>query len=423
MFAEVVATPPLGGEGLRRLARFQLKEDTALRVGRSARSRLQVDAVAGKDVCLGLVDGLPQLWVDGGEPVRCSLNGQGLLADARHPLQDGDHLVFSSGLVLAFKVGPSRVARHPGLEATLLERPDDLDARSVYRDFLEEQGDPLAAWLTPQRRQVEAERLRWLGPLSGSERTLAVHATFSDAGLVTAVHLARHGIVGVPGLFWHLEQLSQLSVARLLTSLTIDYVVGTVAKEVLPPPSAPRGWPTSPDAELVIGQALEVLRGALFAGSLREVTFGEASTPLDLSKAERRRDALAFPRLARRSLVSTTSQAALHLLSVPPELAVFNQAPGSALRLALDTRIGAASGCQVLLVGPRAPALACRVVRRDEGWVVFAEPQAAETGQSTVKVNGTVVTRAVLRAGDELEPLAGLRFVLRSVPGPSTTAP
>jgi len=112
-------------------------------------------------------------------------------------------------------------------------------------------------------------------------------------------------------------------------------------------------------------------------------------------------------------LFETSRRATLEVVSMPDGLVVFPHAVGSLVRLSGDARIGAGSHCQVLLRGLRAPELVCRVVRRDEGWVVLADEQATETGTSLVKVNGKAVSHAVLRVDDLLEPLPGLVFRFR----------
>ncbi|MER2562559.1 MAG: hypothetical protein ABTQ32_17675, partial [Myxococcaceae bacterium] len=273
VFAEVVAVPPNAPDSNRLGARFQLSEAAPLRIGRSSRCRLQVDVPSGHDVLVGLLRGEPKVWADRPGAVPCSLSGRPLDLDSSYALVDGDHLVFPTGLVLALRERPLVVARHAGLEATLAQRPFDGEALAVFGDFLKEQGDPLAEWLASEHRLVEAERFRMFGPLSESARTQAVQPVFSDAGLVTSLRLARHAIVGAPGLFWHLEQLGKLAVLRTLTALDIDYVVGTAAKHVL----APRGvndWPKEPGAVLVMEAMLEQLGRSTFAATLQRLSFG-----------------------------------------------------------------------------------------------------------------------------------------------------
>lgn len=411
MFAELVALPVDPAGELRVGARFQLREETPVTIGRSTRCRLRVDAPSGQNVCLGVVGGVPTLWSEEGVPIPCSLAGRPVERELVYPLRDGAHLSFPSGLVLALREKPLVSARHTGLEATLATRPDDPAAVAVYLDFLKEHGDPLGEWLMNERRGVEAERLHVLGPLGESARSLAVHCTWSAAGLLQWVSLARHAVVGEPGLFWHLAQLGTLPVARTLSSLTIDYVIGSPAKAVV----APQGvvdWPTPPPLEHVVPAALRALATASFAPVLRHLSLGvaaqELTSPnlLQLARAH-------LPALVDDSLFETSRRATLEVVSMPDGLVVFPHTVGALVRLSGDARIGAGSRCQVLLRGPRAPELACRVVRRDEGWVVLADEQATETGTSLVKVNGRAVSHAVLRVDDLLEPLPGLVFRFR----------
>lgn len=400
MFAEVVAVPPQAPESNRLGARFQLSEAAPLRIGRSSRCRLQVDVASGHDVMVGLLRGAPKVWPDRSGAVPCSLSGRPLDMDISYELVDGDHLVFSTGLVLALRDRPLVVARHAGLEATLARRPDDAEALAVFGDFLKEHGDPLAEWLASDRRLVEAERFRVLGPLSESARTQAVQAVFSDAGLVTSVRLARHAIVGAPGLFWHLEQVAKLGLLRTMTSLDVDYVVGTAAKHVL----APRGaeWPKEPGAGLVMETMLELVGGSVFAATLTHLSFGVGATPVTVGEAALSRAKERLPKWSQTPLVEYPESATLELVSVPDGVLVHPSRVGS-VRLGADTWLGSAPQCQVIVRGPLVPGLLCRIVRRDEGWVLTDDQTAA-----TVRVNGKVAGRTVLRVGDLLEPMPGL---------------
>lgn len=412
MFAEVVALPPQAPESMRLGARFQLTEEAPLRVGRSSRCRLQVDATLGMDLLVGLLRGQPRAWTERGLPVPVSLSGRVLDLEISYDLSDGDHLVFSNGLVLALRERGVAVARHEGLEARLSEAPDDAASLAVYVDFLKERGDPLGDWLTSERRQVEDERFKVLGSLSESARTQAVQPVFSTSGLLTSVRLARHAVVGTPGLFWHLTQLGSLGVARSLSSLVIDYVVGTPAKHVLPPRGA-TGWPAEPPPSLVVGAVLDALGDACFARTLRHLSLGVAVKDLDVPEGALAAARARLPTLAG-GLLELTRSASLEVVSLPEGVVVYPSArSGLMLRLAADTRLGAATGCQILVRGPKIPDLLCRVVRRDEGWVVFDE-RAPESGASTLRINGRVAARGTLEVGDVFEPVPGLvlRFLV-----------
>lgn len=402
VFAEVVAVPPKAPDSNRLGARFHLSEEAPLRIGRSSRCRLQVDVPSGHDVMVGLLRGEPKVWGDRPGTVLCSLSGRPLDMDISYELVDGDHLVFSTGLVLALRERPLVIARHAGLESTLAQRPADAEALAVFCDFLKEQGDPLANWLTSEHRLVEAERFRMLGALSESARTQAVQPVFSDAGLVTSVRLARHAIVGAPGLFWHLEQLGSLPVMRTLTSLDLDYVVGTPAKHVL----APRGvadWPKEPGATLVMETMLEFVSNSVFASTLSHLSFGVGATSAPLSDAAIALAKQKLPKWNTAPLVEYPESATLDLVSVPDGVLVYPSRVGGRVRLGADTWLGSAPQCQIIVRGQLVPGLLCRIVRRDEGWVLTDDQTAA-----TVRVNGKVSGRTVLRVGDLLEPMPGL---------------
>lgn len=351
---------------------------------------------------VGLLRGEPKVWGDRPGTVPCSLSGRPLDMDISYELVDGDHLVFPTGLVLALRERPLVAARHVGLESTLAQRPDDAEALAVFGDFLKEHGDPLANWLTSEHRLVEAERFMMLGPLSESARTQAVQPVFSDAGLVTSVRLARHAIVGAPGLFWHLEHLGKLAVLRTLTSLDIDYVVGTAAKHVL----APRGvtdWPKEPGAALVMETMLELVSHSVFAATLTHLSFGVGAASVPVSDTALSRAKALLPKWSQTPLVEYPESATLDLVSVPDGVMVYPSRVGGSVRLGADTWLGSAPQCQVIVRGQLVPGLLCRIVRRDEGWVLTDDETAA-----TVRVNGKVAGRTVLRVGDLLEPMPGL---------------
>lgn len=295
VFAEVVAVPPGSNGATRPRARFKLTEDVPLRIGRSSRCRLQVDAPVGQDLLLGLVEGHARLWSEPGIPIPSSLNGVTVDREARLDVFDGDHLFLTGGLVLAVRDAPAVEARHPGLEAALAQDPADLASLQVYQDFLAERSDPLARWLTNPRRQVEAERFRVLGPLGESARTQAVEVTFHPTGLAASLTLGRPGIVGAPGLFWHLERLAQVPVLRALTAVELHYVVGHPARSILAP-NGVEAWPKEPPLLLVVEQALEHLGRAPCAQTLERLSFGNAVPSVSLPEQVADRVARRFPR-------------------------------------------------------------------------------------------------------------------------------
>jgi hypothetical protein len=411
MFAELVALPPGAPDTMRVGAKFTLREDAPLRVGRSSRSRLQIDVPAGQDLLLGIRHGAPHAWTEFGLPIPCSLSGRTLDMEVSYPLVDGDHLVFSTGLVLALREQPLVVARDDRLEQALADAPGDAQALAVYLDFLEERGDPLRRWLSSAHRDVEDERFFVLGPLSESARTQALQATFDARGFLSHVTVARHALVGTPGLFWHLELLGALPVARILEHLTIELVVGTAAKRVV----APRGvlaWPQPPGADLIVTHALEVLARAGFAKTLRTLSFGVGTVDVALPTPSTG----AFPRLEAAALVAPPTKAELTLVSEPVDGLLAPATVGWTFALTSEVRLGTSPTAQLKLRDAAQPSLVCRFVRRDEGWLVLADATDAETLRTKLRVNGRETTRWVLQPGDEVEPLPGLvfRFTLKA---------
>lgn len=257
MFAELVAVPPADPHALVRGARYELSAEP-LRIGRTEKCILRLDVSLGHELLVGLVRGVPTVWAERGAPVQCSLSGRPIETEHPRPLVDGDHLVFATGLVVALRERPTVTARSEALERAVSERPEDPEALAVYVDFLREHGDPLADWLTRGRHQVEPEQFFALGPLSESARTQAVHATFSSLGLVTSLRLARHALVGRPGLFWHLALLGTVPVLRTVGRLDVDFVVEAPAKHVVAPAGV-LDWPREPSFELVTRHVLELL--------------------------------------------------------------------------------------------------------------------------------------------------------------------
>ncbi|MDX2009305.1 MAG: hypothetical protein SFW67_03895 [Myxococcaceae bacterium] len=409
MFAEVVAVPPEAPDTMRPGARFTLREGAPLRVGRSSRCRLQVEVPAGQDLLVGIRHGSPHAWTEAGLPLPVSLSGRTIDMEVSYPLVDGDHLVFSTGLVLALREQPLVVARDEHLELALADAPDDPQALAVYLDFLEERGDPMRRWLTSEHRGVEAERFFMLGPLSESARTQAVQTTFDARGFLSHVTVARHGLVGTPGLYWHLDLLGRLPVARLLEHLTIELVVGTAAKSIVAPRGTP-GWPKTPPADLVVARALEAVARAGFAKTLRTLSFGVGTVDVALPRVPRG----AFPRLRDGSLVTSPMRAQLTLVSEPVEGLLAPASVGWTFALTSEVRVGSDERAHLRVRDTAAPALACRFVRREEGWLVLAEASDAETHHPRLRVNGRETTRRVLSAGDEVEPVPGLvlRFAL-----------
>jgi hypothetical protein len=318
------------------------------------------------------------------------------------------------GLVLEFRdAAPPKPQRNPELEALLLAQlpdvaggdapPRDAEATwAVYRDWLDEVGDPLGAWLREAPRADDDARFRQLKGLSEAVRGGLVQVTWSSHGMLTSLTLTRQVVTGAPGLAWHLAQLAKLPVARLLPRLAIALFAGAV-------PARGEG-----DPDELAAQTLGALEGLEGVAALRVVSLGFVSQPRPFPKAMTAWAALQTraPRLGPWSsgVLVSGRHALLSLVARPPDVEVV--APDVVLNPA-RTDVGTSATCLVRLVGP-APQVSCTLYRSTEGqWVVFdesADPFRPSHGRFALRLNGAVTSRAALSPGDLVEPVEGLRF-------------
>lgn len=387
--------------------RFTPRAGAPLRIGPGREARLRVKGL-GADLELasaeeGLVLRVPA------SAVRASLGGVELQGGSEHRLAPGDTLYVHPGLALTVREGPSTSAREPHLEARLHEAGDDDDATwAVYADFLEERGDPLAAWIRHGAQADEATRRRQLGALADAARGGVLEVRFGPRGFLASAHFTRQAVVGAPGLAWHLAQLGALPVARFLRELGLALFAG----------AAPARVDDEQDSDVLAAATLDTVARADFAPSLRRLGLGFVKEPRPWPRAED-----AFERLRKRAprldpdfgqLIRTGGRARLVLVAQPPGVSLVS---GDVALNPGRTDVGVAPTCLVRLVGD-APPVACALHRMTDGqWVAWderADPFSRNEDVRTLRVNGAAVGRAVLAPGDLVEPVPGLvlRFVL-----------
>jgi hypothetical protein len=307
--------------------------------------------------------------------------------------------------VLEFRERPrGPAAPHLELEAQLA-RSDDDATWAVYRDQLEEAGDPLAAWLHGAPLADEAARRRQLLGLAESVRGHLAEVTWSRRGMLSSLTLNRQAVTGAPGLPWHLSQLLHLPVARTLPRLAIALFAGP----------APSRAQSGEEPDSLAASTLERLSQLDGVAALRSVSLGFVSQPREWPRA---RAAWALLRQHAPGLdpdwngvVGAGGRALLSLLSRATEV----ESVGTDVVLNPQrTDVGTGTSCLVRLVGV-APQVACTLSRSVEGqWVVFdesADPFRPAHGPFALRVNGAVTTRATLSPGDVVEPVEGLRFL------------
>ena len=337
--------------------------------------------------------------------LRASLCGHELFGSLQVPVREGDSLYVHPGLVLEFRDRPKGpAAPHRELEAQLVATDDD-STWAVYRDQLEEAGDPLAHWLRDAAFADDGARRRQLLGLAESVRGHLADVTWSSRGMLSSLTLSRQAVTGSPGLAWHLAQLQRLPVARLLPRLAIALFAG----------AAPSRAQAGEDPDTLAALTLERLAQLDGAPALRSVSLGFVSQPRAWPRAE-----AAWQRLRERApaldadwrgVVVSGGRAMLSLLSRTAEV---ESVAADVVLNPLRTDVGTATTSLVRLVGA-APGVACTLFRSVEGqWVVFdesADPFRPAHGPYALRVNGAVTARAALAPGDVVEPVEGLRFL------------
>ncbi len=359
MFVSVLATPK---NALMRVGeRFRLQPGMPLRIGTAREARIRLH---GNALLIEVnFDGQRAVISGGAEPGR-------LVTVPEGELRDGSLLFIDSTLVLRLHEQLLRPpARNLELERVLANAPDDEQTWSVYGDFLEENGDPLASWL--RSTQTPEEELLQLGALALSAQHLAIQWTRH--------RVARSVMISpdAPELPWLIEQLPRVPLMRLLHDVRVDWLTGGMAHD-------------EEAAELISS-----LRGLHHLQSVKlGIITQQQSWPLT-DAAWRELDVPGdwvwrIPSGARASLSLHRNTSAIGV-------------DGNVVLNPLRTDVGTAPGCLVRLMGD-APRVACSIRRMPEGeWVVSSEVHA-------LRVNGVPVMRSVLRPNDLIEPVSGLQL-------------
>ena len=404
MEAIVIAVPPESPPA-RLGERFTLREGTPLRVGPGREARLRLGPHGAGDLLIGTEANNPFVRVTA-PSLRASLCGHELLSSGRVPVRAGDSLYVHPGLVLEFRDRPAHTARPQSqdLESMLCASDDD-DTWAVYRDQLEEAGDPLATWLSEAPYADDDARRRQLFGLAESVRGHLADVTWSSRGMLSSLTLSRQAVTGAPGLAWHLKQLAQLPVARLLPRIAIALFSGPAIGRAM----------GGEDPDILAALTLERLAQLDCAPALRSVSLGFVSQSREWPRVaaawQRLRERA--PRLDRdwRGVVVCGGRAMLSLLSRTPDV---ESVMADVVLNPLRTDVGVSTNALVRLVGV-APNVSCTLYRSIEGqWVVFdegADPFRLAQGPFALRVNGAVTARAALAPGDIVEPVEGLRFL------------
>jgi hypothetical protein len=401
MEAVVIAVPPHAPPA-RLGERFTLREGTPLRVGPGREARLRLGPTGMGDLLIGTEAG--SSFVRATAPtLRASLSGRELRSASEVTLLVGDTLYVHPGLVLEFRDAAPAVARpHHALELQLATAEDDATWQ-VYLDHLEEVGDPLARWLRDPTNHEEGPRRRRLLGLAEAVRGGLAQVTWSDRSMLSALTLTRQAVTAAPGLDWHLQQLAQLPVARLLSRLSIALFAGP----------APGRAEAGEDADALAAHVLGSVARLDGVAALRSVSLGFVSQPRQWPKAEAAWAQLRAraPHLeAWKGVLVSGGRAVLSLIARTPEVEAVS------VDVVLNpsrTDVGTGATCLVRLVGA-APQVSCTLYRSSDGqWVVFdesADPFRPAHGRFALRVNGAVTARAALAPGDVVEPVEGLKF-------------
>jgi hypothetical protein len=403
MEAIVIALPP-DSPPARLGERFTLREGTPLRVGPGRDARLRLGPHGAGDLLIGTEANTPFVRVEA-PSLRASLCGHELFGSSRVAVRAGDSLYVHPGLVLEFRErAPPPVAPVHDFES-MLGASDEDDTWAVYRDQLEESGDPLATWLSEAAWADDDARRRQLLGLAESVRGHLADVTWSHRGMLSSLTLSRQAVTGAPGLAWHLAQLSRLPVARLLPRLAIALFAGPATSRAM----------GDQDPDTLAALTLERLAKLEGAPALRSISLGFVSQPREWPRAE-----AAWARLRERAprldadfrgVVASGGRATLSLLSRTTDVeSVMTDIVLNPQR----TDVGTSTNALARLVGV-APQVACTLYRSIEGqWVVFdesADPFRPAHGAFALRVNGAVTARAALAPGDVVEPVEGLRFL------------
>lgn len=374
--------------------RFRLREGQPLRVGTASDARIRLTAPEALE--LRIVHGPAGTGLElEASGVRVSINGVNVAPGSSAPVRERDCLFIDETLVLQFVEAASKPApRDEALERAVAGSPEGEPTWRVYMDFLEERGDELLTWI--RAPHDDAGKLRRTEGLMEAVVAGEVLPTWSSHGLVTSVRVVRAALRRPGRLVWLLGQLGRLPVARVLSAVHVELFSGGSVS----------------DAEAVL--ALRALSTCDFVTSLREVSLGFVGAGglwPETDEAWLRLQRVA-PNLKGHwaTVVSAGLRARLKLEAwTPAASAAWSDVTLNPQR----TEVGGAADCLARLVGD-VPKLACSLHRTVEGeWVVHderADPFRAGGGRYALRVNGVPVARAVLKPGDVVEPVEGVRL-------------
>ena len=384
-----------------------------LTLGRSADATIQLPmpSLGGRHCEIELEQGA---WVlrDFGSANGTWVNGQRFQAFAAVPLRHGDLIELPYEIVFRYLErdwGPDVLHGAGEFVAEVSEKPDD-DARwRVWGDRLLELGHPLGERIVKGKPDRNEELTTWVGLTVRDVSTGDLELEWRH-GFIRHATLRNLQFAG--GFFSPLQQLLFEPAARFLQSLEIDAV------------SYARGVERSELAsvEQRVVEALTYLASSLRPRPpLRLVRFGPFPQPMwtpglaaawqSMTQAYPRLDAQAGPLFVAR-------RAGLTLLGTPAQVSVCALAPGERVTLDDDTAtlMGPLDEAEIALRSPEGSAarqVGCRLDRESGQWWVtdvVASAVPYRHGDWPLRVNGREVVRQRLRAGDLLEPAAGLLF-------------
>ncbi|MGV3622741.1 MAG: hypothetical protein ACO1OB_18120 [Archangium sp.] len=400
MIAQVIGVPTSGSTA-RIGERFRLREGQPLRIGTASDARIRITAPTTTELRILHAPSGTGIELES-SGVRVSIGGVNVAPGSSAVVHEGDCLFIDESLVLQFLAeAPKPPPRNLELERNIAGQDDGSDAWRVYLDFLEENADPLLTWIRSEH--VPEEKLRRLGGLGEAFVAGEVLPTFNSYGFITSVRILRSAL-GRPGrLAWLIGQTGRLPGARLLSSLHAELFSGGTVNDV----------------EAV--SALNALSTCDFVTSLREVSLGfvgagGAWPQTDEAWLQLQRVA---PHLqgSWATVVSAGLRARLKLEAwTPTASAAWSDVVLNPQR----TEVGGGAECLARLIGD-VPKLACSLHRTVEGeWVVHderADPFRAGGGRYALRVNGVPTARAVLKPGDVVEPVEGVRLRFELVSG------
>jgi hypothetical protein len=215
-FLELLFVPPgCSVEGLAPGGLVPLDEEKGFLLGRLGAPSVQGPLVRDRHLMLEKKRrGAWELWHHGFNH-RAFVNGSPTL---EAQLQHLDVLELPAGPTFRFLEEPVSTARNLPLEAVAGQAPLDEARLSVWRDFLQERGDPLARRLLWPH---QAPHARWLLQFARFERGALLDVEWSH-GLATSLSLRGTGGWSPLEARAFVHGLLELPVARCLQHLTVD---------------------------------------------------------------------------------------------------------------------------------------------------------------------------------------------------------